>query len=50
MLSATFLALFAVPVLFLKITKFAYGKKELAALQEKHPQVDYDHAGDGLTH
>jgi HAE1 family hydrophobic/amphiphilic exporter-1 len=50
MLAATFLAIFAVPVLFIVITRFAYGKKQLAILREKHPQVDYDHAGDGFTH
>ena len=50
MLSATFLALFVVPVLFLVITKFAYGKKQLAALQQSHPKVDFDHDGAGFSH
>ncbi|MDQ3291558.1 MAG: efflux RND transporter permease subunit, partial [Bacteroidota bacterium] len=44
MLSATFLALFIVPVLFIVITKLAYGKKQLEELQKAHPRVDYDHA------
>ncbi|KAA5543400.1 efflux RND transporter permease subunit [Adhaeribacter rhizoryzae] len=50
MLSATFLALFVVPVLFLVITRFAYGKKKLAELQELYPKVDYDHDGEGFAH
>lgn len=35
MLAATLLAIFFVPVLYVTITRFAYGKKKLAALQEK---------------
>lgn len=35
MLAATFLAIFVVPVLFVVITRLAYGKKELAELQAK---------------
>jgi len=50
MLSATFLALFAVPVLFLVITRFAYGKKKLQELQAMYPKVDYDHDGEGFAH
>ncbi len=34
MLAATFLAIFAVPVLYVVITRLAYGKKRLQALQE----------------
>ncbi len=36
MLAATFLAIFAVPVLFVVITKYAYGKKKLAELKERY--------------
>ncbi|OCX52825.1 RND transporter [Mucilaginibacter sp. PPCGB 2223] len=36
MLSATLLAIFIVPVLFVLITKFAYGKKKLAELQANY--------------
>jgi HAE1 family hydrophobic/amphiphilic exporter-1 len=50
MLSATFLAIFIVPVLFIVITRFAYGKKKLQELQTMNPQVDYDHDAAGLTH
>ena len=50
MLSATFLALFVVPVLFLVITRFAYGKKKLQELQAMYPKVDYDHDAEGVTH
>ena len=35
MLAATILAIFIVPVLFVVITRFAYGKEKLAALQTK---------------
>ncbi|MEO8721193.1 MAG: multidrug efflux RND transporter permease subunit [Ginsengibacter sp.] len=39
MLSATTLAIFIVPVLFVLITRFAYGKKKLAALKANyHPE------------
>jgi HAE1 family hydrophobic/amphiphilic exporter-1 len=34
MLSATFLAIFFVPVLYVVITKIAYGKKELKRLED----------------
>ncbi len=34
MLAATFLAIFFVPVLYVVITKFAYGKKELQRLED----------------
>ncbi|WP_034256751.1 efflux RND transporter permease subunit [Adhaeribacter aquaticus] len=50
MLSATFLALFAVPVLFIVITRFAYGKKKLEELRNVYPAVDYDHDGEGFAH
>lgn len=36
MLAATFLAIFVVPVLFVVITRLAYGKKELAELQARN--------------
>ncbi len=35
MLAATFLAIFAVPVLYVAITRLAYGKKQLEALRAK---------------
>jgi hydrophobic/amphiphilic exporter-1 (mainly G- bacteria), HAE1 family len=41
MLSATLLAIFIVPVLFVVITKFSYGKKKLAELHE-HYKPDPD--------
>lgn len=37
MTAATFVAIFAVPVLYIAIIKFAYGKKKLAALQAQQP-------------
>jgi len=49
MLSATILALFIVPVLFVLITKLAYGKKKLAELQANYnPEEHKDtlHADD----
>jgi HAE1 family hydrophobic/amphiphilic exporter-1 len=50
MLAATFLAIFVVPVLFMVITRFAYGKAHLTALKIKYPRVDYDHDGEGNPH
>ncbi|MGV3642479.1 MAG: efflux RND transporter permease subunit [Adhaeribacter sp.] len=50
MLAATFLAIFVVPVLFLVITRYAYGKEKLAELQTKYPRIDYDHDGEGFAH
>ncbi len=41
MLAATFLAIFIVPVLFLSITKLAYGKKELARLEEQYDPEEH---------
>eukprot|EP01133_Synstelium_polycarpum_P003337 gene3337-3796_t len=41
MLSATVLALFIVPVLFVLITKLAYGKKKLAELQASYKPEDH---------
>lgn len=41
MLSATFLALFIVPVLFVMITKLAYGKKKLAELEANYNPDDH---------
>ncbi|WP_192820262.1 efflux RND transporter permease subunit [Rufibacter sp. LB8] len=43
MLAATFLAIFFVPVLYVVITRLAYGKKGLAELRDKYKGVDYDH-------
>lgn len=42
MLSATILALFIVPVLFVLITKLAYGKKKLAELQANYKPEDHE--------
>ncbi|MCF6403662.1 multidrug efflux RND transporter permease subunit [Chitinophaga filiformis] len=36
MFTATFLAIFIVPVLFVTITRLAYGKEKLKAMQENH--------------
>jgi len=41
MLSATILALFIVPVLFVLITKLAYGKKKLAELEASYNPDDH---------
>jgi HAE1 family hydrophobic/amphiphilic exporter-1 len=41
MLSATILALFIVPVLFVLITKLAYGKKKLAELEASYNPEDH---------
>lgn len=41
MLSATLLAIFIVPVLFVLITRFAYGKKKLAELQASYKPEDH---------
>ncbi|MBW3545672.1 MAG: efflux RND transporter permease subunit, partial [Bacteroidetes bacterium] len=47
MLAATFLAIFVVPVLFVVITRLAYGKKGLAELQAKdNISLDQDEGGD----
>jgi HAE1 family hydrophobic/amphiphilic exporter-1 len=43
MLSATFLAIFFVPVLYVVITKIAYGKKELKRLEENADLSGFDH-------
>ncbi|MEI8280460.1 MAG: multidrug efflux RND transporter permease subunit [Bacteroidota bacterium] len=40
MLAATLLAIFIVPVLFVVITRIAYGKKQLKALQAKRKDMD----------
>ncbi|OIQ97395.1 efflux pump membrane transporter BepE [mine drainage metagenome] len=40
MLAATLLAIFIVPVLFVTITKFAFNKKELAALKVKDDRMN----------
>ncbi|CAM4226186.1 hydrophobic/amphiphilic exporter-1, HAE1 family [Pedobacter westerhofensis] len=42
MLSATILALFIVPVLFVLITKLAYGKKKLAELQANYKPEEHE--------
>lgn len=41
MLAATFLAIFFVPVLFVLITRLAYGKKKLAELQANYNPEDH---------
>ncbi|AKD04717.1 multidrug efflux RND transporter permease subunit [Pontibacter korlensis] len=47
MLAATFLAIFVVPVLYVVITRLAYGKKGLAALREQgNNRPDEDEGGD----
>lgn len=43
MLAATFLAIFAVPVLYVTITRFAYGKKKLQELQANYRPEDHGH-------
>ncbi|MBJ6143652.1 efflux RND transporter permease subunit [Hymenobacter sp. BT559] len=47
MLAATFLAIFAVPVLFLNITKLAYGKKKLAEMEANYKPEEHGHQGHG---
>jgi HAE1 family hydrophobic/amphiphilic exporter-1 len=39
MLSATMLSIFTVPVLFVIITRFSYGKQKLAALRKKEVKL-----------
>ena len=39
MIASTTLAIFIVPVLFVVITRFSYGKKQLAWLQEHHEEL-----------
>ncbi|GAA4445331.1 multidrug efflux RND transporter permease subunit [Pontibacter saemangeumensis] len=46
MLAATFLAIFVVPVLFVVITRVAYGKKGLAELRDKNYTAEEDEGGD----
>ena len=41
MLAATFLAIFLVPVLYIVITRLAYGKKGLAELRDQNHTVDH---------
>jgi HAE1 family hydrophobic/amphiphilic exporter-1 len=42
MIAATFIGIFMVPVLFVLITRFAYGKKKLDELQKNfHPEDEY---------
>jgi HAE1 family hydrophobic/amphiphilic exporter-1 len=43
MLGATLLGIFIVPVLFVLITRFTYGKKKLAALKAQQPILPDDH-------
>ncbi|EAZ79847.2 efflux RND transporter permease subunit [Algoriphagus machipongonensis] len=43
MLAATFLAIFFVPVLYVVITKIAYGKKTLAELEANYDPSAHDH-------
>ncbi|MBF9255576.1 multidrug efflux RND transporter permease subunit [Pontibacter sp. 172403-2] len=46
MLAATLLAIFVVPVLFVVITRLAYGKRGLAELRERQHQHPDDEGGD----
>jgi HAE1 family hydrophobic/amphiphilic exporter-1 len=39
MLSATLLAIFIVPVLFVVITRITYGKKKLEELRKQRPSL-----------
>jgi HAE1 family hydrophobic/amphiphilic exporter-1 len=39
MIAASTLAILIVPVLFVIITRFSYGKKKLAYLQEHHEEL-----------
>ena len=39
MLASTTISIFIVPVLFVLFTKFSYGKKQLAWLQEHHEEL-----------
>ena len=44
MIAATFIGIFMVPVLFVVITRFAYGKKKLKELQKNyHPDDERNH-------
>ncbi len=43
MIAATFIGIFMVPVLFVVITRVAYGKKKLAELKKTHKQGDDYH-------
>ncbi len=43
MLAATFIGIFMVPVLFVVITRIAYGKKKLEALKKRHKASDDYH-------
>ncbi|HEY0273042.1 MAG TPA: efflux RND transporter permease subunit, partial [Chitinophaga sp.] len=46
MLAATFLAIFMVPVLYMSITKWAYGKEKLEKMKERYNSVpDHDVQG-----
>ena len=49
MLAATFLAIFAVPVLFVLFTKLAYGKEKLAELAANYKPEDHDQGGHAST-
>ncbi len=43
MIAATTLAIFIVPVLYVAITKVAYGKRKLAEMQERYNPNDHAH-------
>jgi HAE1 family hydrophobic/amphiphilic exporter-1 len=47
MLAATFLAIFIVPVLYVLITKFAYGKTKLAELEANYDPAAHGHVPHG---
>jgi HAE1 family hydrophobic/amphiphilic exporter-1 len=42
MLAATSLAIFVVPVLFVLITRYAYGKKKLAELKANYKPEEHE--------
>jgi HAE1 family hydrophobic/amphiphilic exporter-1 len=42
MIAATFIGIFMVPVLFVTITRFAYGKKKMEELQQNFKPGDED--------
>ncbi|WP_188815683.1 efflux RND transporter permease subunit [Hymenobacter cavernae] len=47
MIAATFLAIFAVPVLFVGITKLAYGKEKLAEMEANYKPEEHGHVQHG---
>jgi HAE1 family hydrophobic/amphiphilic exporter-1 len=41
MVTATFLAIFVVPVLYVLVTRLAYGKEKLKAMQENYKSMQH---------